>query len=57
MAGFRNFLKDQIEATGANYFVCDVAFGDLTPEESMRTTRLLAEDVMPQFLDQASNAA
>ena len=57
VAGFRNFLKDQIEATGASYFVCDVAFGDLTPEESMRTTRLLAEEVMPQFLDKASNAA
>jgi hypothetical protein len=34
-----------------------VAFGDLTPEESMRTTRLRAEEVMPQFLDKASNAA
>ena len=42
VAGFRNFLKDQIEATDASYFVCDVAFGDLTPEELMRTTRLLA---------------
>src|SRR5262249_34688418 len=45
VAGFRNFLREQIEATGASYFVCDVAFGDLTPEESMRTTRLLAEEV------------
>ena len=56
VAGFENFLKDQIRATGATYFVCDVAFGDLTPEESMRTTRLLGENVMPQFLDNTSNA-
>jgi hypothetical protein len=52
---FENFLKDQITATGTTYFVCDVAFGDLTPEESMRTTRLLAEEVMPQFPDKTSN--
>jgi alkanesulfonate monooxygenase SsuD/methylene tetrahydromethanopterin reductase-like flavin-dependent oxidoreductase (luciferase family) len=56
VAGFENFLKDQIRATGATYFVCDVAFGDLTPEESMRTTRLLAEKVVPQFPDKTSNA-
>jgi alkanesulfonate monooxygenase SsuD/methylene tetrahydromethanopterin reductase-like flavin-dependent oxidoreductase (luciferase family) len=55
VVGFGNFLKDQIEATGATYFVCDVAFGDLTPEESMRTTRLVAEEVMSQFSDQTSN--
>ena len=48
-AAFRSFVKDQIMETGATYLVCDVAFGDLTPEESMRTTTLLAEEVMPQF--------
>jgi len=48
-AAFRNFVKDQIMETGATYLVCDVAFGDLTHEESMQTTRLLAEEVMPQF--------
>jgi len=56
VAGFENFLKDQITATGATYVVCDVAFGDLTPEESMRTTSLLAEKVMPQFPDKTSTA-
>ena len=56
VTGFENFLKDQITATGATYVVCDVAFGDLTPEESMRTTRLLAEKVMPHFPDKTSNA-
>ena len=56
-AGFKVFLEDQIKATGANYLVCDVAFGDLTLEESMQTTRLLAQEVMPLFADRKSNAA
>jgi alkanesulfonate monooxygenase SsuD/methylene tetrahydromethanopterin reductase-like flavin-dependent oxidoreductase (luciferase family) len=46
---FRNFLQDQIRSTGASYFVCDVAFGDLAPEESMQTIKLLGEDVIPHF--------
>jgi alkanesulfonate monooxygenase SsuD/methylene tetrahydromethanopterin reductase-like flavin-dependent oxidoreductase (luciferase family) len=46
---FKNFLQDQIRSTGANYFVCDVAFGDLAPEESMQTIRLLGEEVIPHF--------
>jgi len=50
-AGFNAYLGEQIKATGANYFVCDVAFGDLTPDETMRTVRLIAQDVMPFFAD------
>ena len=30
---FKNFLAEQIHSTGANYFVCDLAFGDLTEQE------------------------
>ena len=50
-AGFSAYLDEQIKATNANYFVCDVAFGDLTPDETMRTVRLIAQDVMPFFAD------
>jgi alkanesulfonate monooxygenase SsuD/methylene tetrahydromethanopterin reductase-like flavin-dependent oxidoreductase (luciferase family) len=50
-ATFRAYLDEQIKATKSNYFVCDVAFGDLTPDETMRTVRLLAQDVMPLFTD------
>jgi len=46
---FKTFLDDQIRSTGANYFVCDVAFGDLTSEESMQTVKLLGEEVFPHF--------
>jgi alkanesulfonate monooxygenase SsuD/methylene tetrahydromethanopterin reductase-like flavin-dependent oxidoreductase (luciferase family) len=50
VSDFKNFLQDQIRSTGASYFVCDVAFGDLTPEESMQTIRLLGEEVIPHFV-------
>lgn len=50
-AGFRDFVAQQIEATGATYFVCDVAFGDLSLDEALRTTELIGRDVMPAFAD------
>jgi alkanesulfonate monooxygenase SsuD/methylene tetrahydromethanopterin reductase-like flavin-dependent oxidoreductase (luciferase family) len=48
-AGFRRFVDEQVSATGANYFVCDVAFGDVSLKEAMRTVDILARDVMPSF--------
>jgi alkanesulfonate monooxygenase SsuD/methylene tetrahydromethanopterin reductase-like flavin-dependent oxidoreductase (luciferase family) len=48
-SNFKSFVQDQIEATGANYFVCDVAFGDLTPEETVQSVELIARDIMPFF--------
>jgi len=53
---FKTFIENQVEATGVNYFVCDVAFGDLTREESMRTIELIAREVMP-FFSQKTQAA
>ena len=53
---FKTFIENQVEATGANYFVCDVAFGDLTPEESMQTIELIACEVMPFFSEKTSAA-
>jgi len=49
--GLCGFIERQIEATGATYFVCDLAFGDLTHNESMRTVELMASEVMPHFVD------
>src|SRR5262245_3073530 len=46
---FKSYLEEQVRSTGASYFVCDVAFGDLTPEESMQTVKLLGEEVLPHF--------
>jgi len=37
---FRGFLEEQIHSTGAAYFVCDLAFGDRAPEESLQTGQI-----------------
>lgn len=49
VSDFKTFLEDQVSSTGASYFVCDAAFGDLTPEETTRTVKLLGEQVLPHF--------
>jgi alkanesulfonate monooxygenase SsuD/methylene tetrahydromethanopterin reductase-like flavin-dependent oxidoreductase (luciferase family) len=48
-AGCRDFLAIDADAIGANYVACDIAFGDLTFDESMRTTELLGREVIPAF--------
>lgn len=53
-AGFREFVADGIEAIGANYVTCDVAFGDMTFDEAIQTTRLIGEEVMPAFGEKAA---
>ena len=56
-AGARGFIEEQIETSGANYFCCDVAFGDLTSAEATRTVQIMAHEVMPAFSDRTSTAA
>lgn len=48
-AGFQDFVARQVEAIGANYLSCDVAFGDITFAEAMRTTELIGREVIPAF--------
>ncbi|MCK9511771.1 MAG: LLM class flavin-dependent oxidoreductase [Pigmentiphaga sp.] len=43
----RDWIAAQAEAAGINYFVCRLAFGDLTLEESLRSVRLLSAQVLP----------
>jgi alkanesulfonate monooxygenase SsuD/methylene tetrahydromethanopterin reductase-like flavin-dependent oxidoreductase (luciferase family) len=45
----RAYIAEQIETSGANYFICDITFGDITPDEAMRTVELLGREVMPHF--------
>jgi alkanesulfonate monooxygenase SsuD/methylene tetrahydromethanopterin reductase-like flavin-dependent oxidoreductase (luciferase family) len=54
--GARAYIDNQVEASGTNYFVCDISFGDLTRAEAMRTTQLLAREVIPAFRDKAAAA-
>jgi alkanesulfonate monooxygenase SsuD/methylene tetrahydromethanopterin reductase-like flavin-dependent oxidoreductase (luciferase family) len=50
-AGFRDFVTHSVEAIGANYFGCDIAFGDMTFDEAMRTTMLIGQEVIPAFAE------
>jgi alkanesulfonate monooxygenase SsuD/methylene tetrahydromethanopterin reductase-like flavin-dependent oxidoreductase (luciferase family) len=52
--GARAYIEKQIEASGANYFVCDIAFGGLRRAETMRTVQLMASEVIPSFPDQST---
>lgn len=48
-AQVQDFIATQTEGAGASYFVCDFAFGSITPDEARRSTELFAEKVMPAF--------
>jgi alkanesulfonate monooxygenase SsuD/methylene tetrahydromethanopterin reductase-like flavin-dependent oxidoreductase (luciferase family) len=45
----RDFIAAEIEATGANYFVPWLAFGDMTVEEALHSVDLFAREVMTAF--------
>ncbi|HVZ22693.1 MAG TPA: LLM class flavin-dependent oxidoreductase [Vicinamibacterales bacterium] len=48
-SGFVEFVRTQVEAIGADYVACDVAFGDITFDEAMRTAALVGAQVIPAF--------
>jgi alkanesulfonate monooxygenase SsuD/methylene tetrahydromethanopterin reductase-like flavin-dependent oxidoreductase (luciferase family) len=50
-SGLRDFISAHVEAIGANYLSCEVAFGDMSFEEALRTTELIGRDVIPAFRD------
>ena len=41
------FLKPQIEDCGVNYLVGQMAFGDLSLDEMLRSVELFSRSVMP----------
>jgi alkanesulfonate monooxygenase SsuD/methylene tetrahydromethanopterin reductase-like flavin-dependent oxidoreductase (luciferase family) len=41
--------REQMEATGSNYFVGQFVFGDMSTEESLRSIELFARHVMPEL--------
>ena len=53
----RDFIAAEIEATGSNYLVAWLAFGDMTLAESITSLELLAREVMPEFTGVRSDAA
>ena len=44
-----DWVRKQVEESGANYFVCQFAFGDLSQAETLRSIHLFAEKVMPSL--------
>ena len=55
--GARTYIEEQTKLSGANYFVCDISFGNITQLEAMRTVQLLARDVLPTFRQATAVAA
>ena len=47
----RDFLGDRMATATASYLVCQIAFGDLSAEETQRSVRLFGEQVMPALRD------
>jgi alkanesulfonate monooxygenase SsuD/methylene tetrahydromethanopterin reductase-like flavin-dependent oxidoreductase (luciferase family) len=45
----REFIAAEIEATGPNYFVPWLAFGDMSVAEALHSVDLFAREVMPAF--------
>jgi hypothetical protein len=43
------FVQKQMARSGANYFVGQFAFGDLTLEETLRSIGLFSGEVMPML--------
>jgi len=48
-AAVRAFVQSELEASGADYFVGQFAFGNLPPEEAQKSVALFAREVMPSF--------
>ena len=45
----RKYIAAEVEATGINYFVSWLAFGDMTLKESLQSVDLFSREVMPAF--------
>ena len=48
-ATVREKIEEQLDQSGANYFVARFAYGNLTHEESARSLELFTSEVMPYF--------
>ena len=48
-ATVRARIEQDLEVSGADYFLARFAYGDLTHEESVRSLELFTNEVMPHF--------
>ena len=49
-------VRQMEQDTGLNYLLCRFAFGDLSFEESLRSTELFAREVMPAMNEHSNDA-
>jgi len=56
-ARVREQLARLIEVSGCDYVICAFAWGILSHEQTQRSLRLFADEVMPSFSDQAAPVA
>jgi alkanesulfonate monooxygenase SsuD/methylene tetrahydromethanopterin reductase-like flavin-dependent oxidoreductase (luciferase family) len=55
-ATVRKALNAQASAAGINYLLCQIAFGDLPFEVSLRTASAMASEIMPHFAPMLAEA-
>jgi len=55
--GAAEYVQKQLAATGANYFVGQFAFGNLTQEETLHSIGLFANEVMTMLRRAPARAA
>jgi alkanesulfonate monooxygenase SsuD/methylene tetrahydromethanopterin reductase-like flavin-dependent oxidoreductase (luciferase family) len=55
--GAAEYVRRQLAESGANYFVGQFAFGNLTLEETLRSIGLFASDVMPALVRASARVA
>jgi alkanesulfonate monooxygenase SsuD/methylene tetrahydromethanopterin reductase-like flavin-dependent oxidoreductase (luciferase family) len=56
-ARVREQMAQLLEVSGCNYVICSFAWGTFTHEQTLRSLRLFAEEVMPAFSGSAAPAA
>lgn len=44
-----DLMRPQLEASGINYLLCRLAFGNLTRAQSLRSVELISREIMPVF--------
>lgn len=53
----RNYVQEEVEKSGINYFISWFAFGDMTVAEATRSVESFSRDVMPAFATSTKLAA
>lgn len=53
----RKFIEARIAESGCDYITCQMAFGDMTREETLRSIDMFAHGVMPAFQNDAALAS